>query len=352
MLSAGSPTSPTSPTSGSPRVTVFMPAYNREGLVGQAIDSVLAQTLADFELLVIDDGSTDRTPEVVSGYADPRIRLVRNDANLGIPRTRNLGIELARGEYVAMLDTDDLAHPERLEKQVRFLDRHADHALVGSWAWRIDGQGRRSGALRRPLTAERVRARLLFRGCFRTPSVMARRSVISRYRFSTDFPVCSDSDFWVRVALDHRGANLPECLISYRMHEGGITKQRAALVRDRKIAVTAYQLERLGVRFDADDLARHYDLRKPRKFRPDAAYMEWAEQWLLRLSEANRSRRLYPEPQFGHAIGERWFELVRRARRLGARSRGLFSSAPLGRRSSVYLVHRTALRTRYGRGAA
>ena len=101
-----------------PQVTVFIPVYNRERYVGPAIDSILAQNFSDYELLLIDDGSTDLSLERMRAYTDPRVRIVCNKRNRGIPRTRNTGLQLARGKYIAMLDSDDLAHPKRLEKQV------------------------------------------------------------------------------------------------------------------------------------------------------------------------------------------------------------------------------------------
>src|SRR5262245_21907442 len=119
---------------GTPRVTVLIPVYNRVQYVAVAIESILAQHFTNFELLLIDDGSTDGSLEVLRSYtADPRVRLLRNESNLGIPRTRNKGVALARGEYVAMLDSDDYAYPTRLGRQVDFLDRHPDYALVGTW---------------------------------------------------------------------------------------------------------------------------------------------------------------------------------------------------------------------------
>jgi glycosyltransferase involved in cell wall biosynthesis len=302
---------------GSPRVTVFMPAYNREAYVARAVESVLAQSYRDFELLVIDDGSLDATASIVAGYDDPRIRLVCNETNLGIPRTRNLGTRLARGEYLAMLDTDDLASPSRLRRQVHFLDANPDVAAVGSWAWKIDGKGRRRSILERPVRSRSLRARLLFRGCLRTPSAMARRSLLERYPFRDDFPVCSDSDVWTRIALDHPCANLPLPLISYRIHGGAITKSRRDDVREAKGRVTAHQLERLGVAFEQRDLDLHFELRKLRGFVPDADYLEWAGEWLPRLRAANARRGIYPEPEFSRAVAERWVGLLRRARQVG-----------------------------------
>ena len=103
----------------SPKVSVVIPVYNREKYVRSAVDSILSQTFSDFELLVIDDGSTDGSIAVVQSYRDPRIRLARNNANLGVSATRNKGIQLARGVYLAFLDSDDCAYPDRLKQTSR-----------------------------------------------------------------------------------------------------------------------------------------------------------------------------------------------------------------------------------------
>ena len=108
-------------TTHPPTVTVFIPVYNREHYISEAIESILTQSFPNFELLLVDDGSTDRSVEVLRSYDDARIRVVCNEHNLGIPQTRNRGLELARGVYIALLDSDDQACPDRLIKQVAFL---------------------------------------------------------------------------------------------------------------------------------------------------------------------------------------------------------------------------------------
>ena len=124
----------TSNQTPTPRVTVFIPVYNAQAYIAEAIESVLAQTYSDFELLVIDDGSTDETASVICTFMyDPRIRVVSHIRNLGQPHTRNYGLELASGEYIAFLDADDRCVPERIERQVTYLDTHTDIDGVGSW---------------------------------------------------------------------------------------------------------------------------------------------------------------------------------------------------------------------------
>src|ERR1043165_9066720 len=116
----------------SPHVTVLMAVYNGEPFLAKAIDSILAQTYEDFELLVVDDGSTDATPDIVRSYGDRRVRTVRNPRNIGLARSLNVGLAEARGALVARHDADDLSYPDRFRRQVEFLAAHPDVAVLGT----------------------------------------------------------------------------------------------------------------------------------------------------------------------------------------------------------------------------
>lgn len=299
-----------------PRVTVFTPAYNRERYIGAAVRSVLAQTYADFELLVVDDGSTDATARIVADTPDPRVRLERNASNRGIPYTRNRGLELARGEYLAILDSDDLMLPGRLAAQVAFLDRHPDHVAAGSWSRPVDDAGRAlRGVKRQPVRNADVQAHLLFRCCLNNRTVTARTAVWREYGYRAEFPRCQDYDLLARVAPHGRLANLPQVLVLGRRHAGQFTAATHDLGRDRKLAIAAMQLEALGVSFDDHDLARHYQLGRlaHAAITPDGAWLDWCAQWLARLQAANRAAHRYEPQAFDAAVGSYWLKACRRA---------------------------------------
>ena len=117
-----------------PKVTVLMSVYNGEKYLQEAIDSILEQTFKDFEFLIINDGSTDKTGEILESYHDLRIKIINNEKNIGLTKSLNKGLKLARGEYIARQDADDISMPERLEKEVEFLETHQDYAVVGAFA--------------------------------------------------------------------------------------------------------------------------------------------------------------------------------------------------------------------------
>jgi glycosyltransferase involved in cell wall biosynthesis len=295
------------PSPADPKVTVFMAVYNREKSVGASIDSVLAQTFADFELLVIDDGSSDQSVRVVEERRDPRIRLVRHERNQGIPKTRNHGLSLARGEYLAILDSDDVAFPRRLERQVAYLDAHPQIAAVGGFAKRVRPDGRPTSPALRPTRPRDIRARILFASCFKNPTMMARTAAMREIGYREQFVICQDIDMWGRMSAKYALANLPVYLIEYRL--GGTSHQDDDLSASMKKQAAADQLRDLGVAFDRDDLERHYQLRNPKHFRFDDADIDWCEDWLLRLLAANVSNPCYPEPEFSRAAAERWARL-------------------------------------------
>jgi glycosyltransferase involved in cell wall biosynthesis len=303
--------------SKTPKVTVFIPVYNREQYVGKAIESILAQTFSDFEILLVDDGSTDHSVDTIRAYSDPRIRLACNEKNLGIPKTRNKGVTLARGQYMAMLDSDDRAHPERLEKQIAFLDTHPDYAQVGSWCRMMDDQGGILNKIKRqPVSSDDIHAQFLFRCAMSNRSIMARTAILQEYGYRNDYPRCQDYELHVRLAKHYKLGNLPECLVYGRIHPQQITEQTPGLGDAKKHEIIGSQLQELGVSFSQDDLDTHLTLSRMRKshFIPDTAYLEWSKEWLERLQQANTQTRCYAEPAFSHALSEKWLQVCWTAR--------------------------------------
>jgi glycosyltransferase involved in cell wall biosynthesis len=292
-----------------PRVTAFIPAFNREDYICTAINSLLAQQYTDFEVLVVDDGSTDRTASLVERYDDPRVRLERNASNQGIPATRNRGLELARGEYIALLDSDDYAYPNRLGRQVRFLDRHPDIAQVGSWCSLMDADGKLLRRVRRhPTAPAEVDARLLFHCSLINRTIMGRTALLREYAYDETFARCSDYDLHARLAERHAMANMAEVLVCGREHENRITRSTRGLGREKKMAIQRRLLEVLDIQFSEQELAWHYSLtQKPTPdSAPAAEYLTWAESWLRRLEQANRRHKRYQPAVFAKTVGGVW----------------------------------------------
>ena len=275
---------------GSPTLSVIIPVYNRERYIKQALESILAQTFIDFELLIIDDGSTDHSPEIITSFRDSRIHFVRNECNLGIPKTRNRGIELARGKYVAFLDSDDYACPTRLERQLAAISSHPECAMVGCWERPMDEFGHVFGAIkRRPVTPEVLRAYSLFRCGISGRAMMGRTEILRHNGFLEAFSVCEDFELSVRLSRKYRIFNLPEVLIYHRQHPGNIGRTQAALMKQKDLEIFSGQLQDLDMMFTKEDLERHHTLRRPAKacVTLDDRYLKWTESWCLKLLDAN-----------------------------------------------------------------
>ncbi len=206
-----------------PAVTALIPVYNGAEYLGQAIASILGQSLRDFELVVVDDGSTDRTPEVLRNYSDPRLRVISLPQNCGIARARNAGIDVACGRYIAFLDHDDVAAPARLEKQLAFLDDHPALGMVGSAVEFIDARGDALRTVRMPANDLEIRWMNLLECPLRQSSLTMRTELAREQRYDERFPSLSDWDFIQRILGRSEAANLPEVLVQYRSHPANVS---------------------------------------------------------------------------------------------------------------------------------
>lgn len=197
-----------------PRVTVLMPVYNAERFLHEAINSILEQSFKPFEFLIIDDGSTDRSAEIVESFRDPRIRFVRNSHNMGITSTLNKGIALASCELIARMDADDISHPQRLQKQFGYMKRNPNCAMLSTWA-RVITEDKKFVRL------ERYRSNfyyynLTFECWIYHPTIMFRKSKAEEVGLYGK-PYSEDYDFFWKMSTRFRIANLAEALLDYRL---------------------------------------------------------------------------------------------------------------------------------------
>jgi glycosyltransferase involved in cell wall biosynthesis len=246
-------------------VTVLLTVFNGGPHLKAAVASVLSQTHPRFELLVVDDGSTDGSGEWLAALDDPRIRVVRQ-ANKGLVAALNRGLEEARTELVARMDADDLSAPVRLEQQARYLLRHPDVAAVGCCYEVVEADGSPAEVVHVAGSSPYLRRRLYFRNTFAHASMMFRRSAALEVGGYRDVGPAEDYDLWVRLSARHELAALPDVLFTYRRTTTGISasqrerqleslaRVRASLRQDRPLAVpSARQL-----RAEGEEHARRY----------------------------------------------------------------------------------------------
>ena len=310
-----------------PRVSVVMPARNAAPYIAAAADSIFAQTMSDFEFLVIEDASTDGTGAVLDAINDPRLRLLRNSTRLGQAASFMRGVAEASGTYIARMDADDHAHPLRLEKQCAFLDAHPDVGILGA-AVRTFGDAW-NGDVRYPERHADIAAGLLFRPQIANPVVMFRTSVLrSHGAFDSAFDLAEDYEFWLRCLPFVQFANLPEVLLRYRSHPGQVGRmfsdEQAEVTRTAQNRV----LQRLGIDATREELLLHHAL-GAYLWRSDPAWLAAVESWLRRLRSANDSSMCFDFRALDAVLGRLWFDVCRRATEAGLAARRIWHASPL-----------------------
>lgn len=326
--------------SENPKVTVLMPVYNGEKYLREAIESILNQTYKDFEFLIINDGSTDGTVEIIESYDDSRIRLVHNEKNLKLVATLNKGLQLASGEFIARMDGDDISLPERLEKQVAFMDANPVVGICGTWVKTIgDIQG---NVWMHPTDADIVRCRLLFESVLAHPSVMMRLSLLNKFRlrYSNDYPPHGeDFHLWQQASERFPVVNIGEVLVLYRVTKNSLSRSNTNNVFTMLERIHTDAIVRLGFSPVSTELAIHIRLGF-RDFESTKEFVGATKKWLLKLHDANGKVNLYPTSAFDQVLGERWYMVCAMASGLGMWVWETFWQSPLSDAAGLNVLQR------------
>jgi glycosyltransferase involved in cell wall biosynthesis len=241
-----------------PKVSVIMAVKDGRGFLRQAIDSVLGQSFGDFEFIIIDDGSSDGTLPIIENYADPRIRLLINRDHLGLSASLNAGLNAARGEYIARMDADDVCLPERLERQVRFLDRHPRIVVLGTGIRLIDEQGRAIQDVRLPADNDLIKWQLCFLNPIAHPSAMMRRAAVRQAGgYDPGLTHAQDYDLWWRLSAGNQLANLSDILMLLRQHPGQVSQANRSEQFEFGIKIIQKHLSSLLGHVIAEDVIRN-----------------------------------------------------------------------------------------------
>ncbi len=231
--------------------SVIMSVFNSEIFLSEAIESILNQTLTNFEFIIIDDGSTDNSSSIIQNYArkDPRIKLVENNINIGLARSLNKGIELANGKYIARMDADDISIPNRFEKQYHYLENNQNIYVVGSNYKNIDENGNQKQQSEKLESPNQIRWGLFFSNQMAHPTVMMRTDLFKKYGyFYNPFPYTQDYDLWIRISEKFDLSNLSDNLLFYRDHKNKISNKYKSEQRNLDIDITIDHIKKTTLR--------------------------------------------------------------------------------------------------------
>ena len=291
-----------------PIVTILMPVYNGEKYIKESIDSILSQTFCDFIFIIIDDGSTDNSINIIKSYNEPRIKLLSNKKNLGISTSLNIAIKKSNSKYIARMDSDDISLPNRIEEQVKFMENHPDIGVCGTFIKTFGSQ--KSKTLKLPIKNDDIKIRLLFQNPLAHPTVMIRKKVldINNLKYDSNYNGAEDYELWVRLIEKTIIWNLPKTLIRYRLHEKNISKINFNTQKYLTEKIITYQLKKLDITPSEEELKIHQmnfsNLNYSKK-----ELIKKEEEWLIKLINSNKSNKIYPENKFIEFIIERWLKI-------------------------------------------
>lgn len=302
-----------------------MPAYNASQYLKQAIDSILAQTYTNFEFIIINDGSTDSTESIILSYKDNRIRYFSNPSNLGIVETLNKGIELAKGKYLARMDADDIALPERFVKQFHLMENNPEIAVCGSQAFLINESGIKTEQPTFPTAHDEIKPLLLFYNTFIHPTTFFKTEVIKKYKYHPDYHFAEDYYLLAQIASRYTVANHPEQLLLYRVHEQNTTATKRKEMDQAHIKVIDYQLSiLLREKVSPSFLTEIYNL-TINKLTPNSIPVY--SNILNILLNANKQNHIYDQRIFHDMLHRYWYNVIFGSRKKNAIS--IFFNSPL-----------------------
>lgn len=299
-----------------PLVSVILPVYNAEKYIAEAVESVLSQSYTNFELLIINDGSTDTSLSIIESFNDHRIRVINNEVNLKLILTLNFGISQCKGKYIARMDADDVCEVDRFQKQVDFMEANPHYILCGTWATIIDSEGNQTGAIKRIDTNDLLRVNMLFTTPFIHPTVLLRSDALNNEVYSAEALHCEDLEFWLRLSERTKGKfhNLPEYLLRYRIHDTNISVQHLEFqFKHRKEVIKPY-LERFMGEVTKANISAHFSLFENHKKGASISLSE-VKLWMLKLLKTNSENPNYSQVALEALLFSRWIIICVRTRK-------------------------------------
>lgn len=283
-----------------PIISVLMSVYNSERYLSESIESILNQSFTNFEFIIINDGSTDSSLEIIKSYKDPRICLICNKKNIGLAKSLNIGIKSSCGKYIARMDADDVSFSSRLEKQLDFMEIHLDVGVCGSWS--VTFLENKRTLKKVPTQHKQICTMLLSKNSIAHPSVIMRKSIFDNYFIAYDesFSRTQDYKLWADMAKVTKLANIPEVLILRRIHDEQVTNRNKS---NRNIDKIQRSLAEglLGRNLTNKEIAVNKTLYL-KKYNDEYFTFEEVTDWLRYLRKENEKKKIYLEEYYNRKI--------------------------------------------------
>ena len=290
------------------KISVILPVYNSARYLNVAIDSVLSQTYKNFEFIIINDGSVDRTEAIISSCQDPRIKLIKHNRRLGIVKSLNQGLKMAKGKYVIRMDADDISFTQRFEKQINFMESNPKIAISGSW---VEVFGTKNYYWRPPTTHETIKSKLMFESSLIHPSVIFRRQAIIKNKlfYRPNYNSAEDYDLWSRAADKTKLGNLNQVLLKYRQHHSQVTKSSFKQQLNSADKIRKKLIKRLKLNPSSSELKLHSQLSQRKSFSNKKSLLN-AKNWLTKLVQANQTVNYFDRNAFLKVINQKWLSAL------------------------------------------
>lgn len=295
-----------------PKISVILPVYNASLFLKKAIDSIINQTYTDWELIIVNDGSTDNSEDIIVNYSDNRIKYSRNETNSGLITTLNKAITLCSGKYIARMDADDISLPSRFESQLSFLERNTEYAMCGTFARIIDQEDKITGKIVHVTDNDYLKVNMLFSVPFVHPSIMIRKDILETELFDKEYLHAEDFDLWTRIARKHKVANIPDFLLKYRWHNSNVSVTNSKKQEEVKNQIIIRELNLLGLSPDENELFLHkvsfsqFDAKNKEEEKKSFDNFNGLEEWFSKIIKANKTKQLYNNNALIEFLWSRW----------------------------------------------
>lgn len=306
-----------------------MPVYNSELFVGEAIKSILGQSFGDFECIVVDDGSTDRSFEILSDFKDSRIRVLKNEKNRGIVYSRNRGLNEMKGQFYAPFDSDDVARPDKFEKQFDFLKHNPNFAMLGSWACLVDENGKHAKVCwKLKAHPEAIPSIMLFRNYFVHSTLLVRKNAIPKHQYLSGLDVVEDYRFCLDIALENPVWNYQGFLLDYRVHQKSAMRSDVQRMKNQDIKIYTHIFNLLNIELSDEQVNCILTLKGDDRIR-DLKILDAIHSLLLLILEQNIKLRIFDQGQLQKTVANRWIKACSLAKHHPVKMLGKMMSSPL-----------------------